>query len=181
MGLGIWVWRNKLTVNLYSFVVMYRRALDTASHLLAKGVAHAKDQGIAEQDILEWRLVDDMNPLAFQLAVVTNYAQGWPARAAGVTVPEAVTGSELDIAGFEAALANAKAFLDTLTPEQFAGRDDTPLTFKITDGMEPTLLVGQWITGFATVNITFHLSMAYAILRAKGVPLGKVDLFPAGL
>jgi len=30
---------------------------------------------------------------------------------------------------------------------------------------------------FATTNIYFHLSIAYAILRANGVPIGKADLF----
>ncbi len=47
--------------------------------------------------------------------------------------------------------------------------------------MSPTLPVGQWISGFATTNLYFHASMAYAILRAKGVPIGKIDLFPTGL
>ena len=47
--------------------------------------------------------------------------------------------------------------------------------------MEPTLPVAQWMTGFATTNIYFHMSMAYAILRSKGVPIGKLDLFPTGL
>ena len=48
----------------------------------------------------------------------------------------------------------------------------------------PTLPLGhagRWITGFATTNLYFHLSMAYAILRAHGVAIGKVDLFPTGL
>jgi hypothetical protein len=61
------------------------------------------------------------------------------------------------------------------------GRDDAPVTFKIGEIMEPTLPAGQWITGFATTNIYFHVSMAYAILRMKGVPLGKLDMFPKGL
>ena len=40
---------------------------------------------------------------------------------------------------------------------------------------------GQWIAGFATTNFYFHLSMVYAILRSRGVPLGKRDLFAGGL
>jgi len=47
--------------------------------------------------------------------------------------------------------------------------------------MKPTLPSGQWLTVFATTNLYFHLSTAYGILRAKGVPLGKVDLFATGL
>ena len=46
------------------------------------------------------------------------------------------------------------------------------------NGMEPTLPAGRWLTVFAATNLYFHLSTAYDILRARGVPLGKVDLFP---
>ena len=46
--------------------------------------------------------------------------------------------------------------------------------------MEPTLPAGQW-TVSATTNLYFHLSMAYSILRARGVQIGKVDLFAGGL
>ena len=47
--------------------------------------------------------------------------------------------------------------------------------------MEPTLPTGQWLSVFATTNIYFHLSIAYAILRSKGVPIGKIDLFAGQL
>jgi len=121
-----------------------------------------------------------MHPLRFQIVVVCTFAQQWPARVAGLPVPE-ITSDQRDIAGLKAALADARAFLSSLTPEQFEGRDDLPLTYQITAGMEPTLPAGQWLSVFATTNLYFHLSAAYAILRAKGVPLGKVDLFSTGL
>jgi hypothetical protein len=43
------------------------------------------------------------------------------------------------------------------------------------------LPAGQWLTVFATTNLHFHLSTAYGILRAHGVPIGKADLFARGL
>ncbi len=56
------------------------------------------------------------------------------------------------------------------------------LTIPIGDGtLKPTLPAGRWLTIFATTNLYFHLSTAYDILRAKGVPIGKMDLFAAGL
>jgi len=121
-----------------------------------------------------------MQPLRFQLMVVCNFAQAWPARVAGLPVPAEISDS-LDVAGFQAAIAEAKAWLAVLTAEQFAGRDDVPLTFMIGTGMEPTLPSGQWLTVFATTNLYFHLSTAYGILRSKGVQIGKVDLFAGGL
>jgi hypothetical protein len=166
-------------VNLYTFVDLYTRALDTAAHILAKGAEHARSTGASEAEMLDWRLIHDMNPLRFQLMVVCNFPRQWPARVVGLPVPDAV-GSDLDLAGFQAAIAETKRYLAALTPDQFAGREAIPLTVDIGQ-IEPTLPAGQWLRVFSTTNVYFHLSMAYAILRAHGVPIGKIDLFPTGL
>jgi hypothetical protein len=169
-----------MTINLYSFVGMYDRVLTTANHLLDKGAAHAEAQGKPEAEVLGWRLIDDMHPLGFQLMTIANFTRQWPARAAGVEVPPEVS-ADLDLAGWKAALADAKAYLATLTPDQFAERDDVPVTFTLGTGVTLTLPAGQWITGFATTNIYFHLSTAYGILRHHGVQIGKRDMFAGGL
>jgi hypothetical protein len=169
-----------MTVGLFTFVDLYSRQLSTLDHLLDKGAEHAKSIGVSEADMLQWRLIEDMQPLAFQLMVVCNFSRQWPARVAGLLLPPEVS-AELDLPGFKAAIGEAKAYLAALKPEQFAGRDDVPLTVTIGNGMEPTLPAGQWLTVFATTNLYFHLSTAYAILRARGVQIGKIDLFAAGL
>jgi hypothetical protein len=168
-----------VAVCLYTFVDLYSRTLDTAAHILNKGVEHASANGVSEADMLNWRLIDDMQPLSFQLMVVCNFSRQWPARAAGLPLPADI-GADLSAAQFKAAIAEAKAYLADLRPEQFEGRDEVPLTVNIGQ-MEPTLPAGQWLTVFATTNLYFHLSTAYAIMRANGVPIGKIDLFAAGL
>ena len=169
-----------MTVSLFTFVELFSRQLTTLDHLLAKGAEHAKATDASEAEMLDWRLIDDMAPLRFQAMVACNFSRQWPARAAGLPVPEAIADT-LDLAGFKAAIAEARAYLAALKPEQFAGRDDAPLTVEIGTGMTPTLPASQWLTVFATTNLYFHLSTAYAILRAKGVQIGKVDLFAGGL
>lgn len=171
------------TVNAYTFVEMYRLVLDTASHLLIKGAEHAAATGVSDGKMLDWRLIEDMHPLRFQIMVVCNFTRQWPARVAGLPLPESV-GDELDLAGFQAAIADAKGYLAALTPEQFEGRDEVALTISIGNSeieMKPTLPAGRWLAVFATTNLYFHLSTAYDILRAKGVPIGKMDLFAGGL
>ena len=168
-----------MPANLYTFVDLYTRVLDTAAHILAKGVDHARATGASEAEMLDWRLIHDMNPLRFQLMVVCNFPRQWPARVAGLPVPDAI-GSDLDLAGFQAAIAEAKRYLAAFTPEQLLAGEETPLTVDIGQ-IEPTLPAGRWLTVFSTTNLYFHLSMAYAILRAHGVPIGKTDLFPTGL
>jgi hypothetical protein len=169
-----------MPVNLFTFVDLYSRLLTTGSHLLSKGEEFAKANGQSEAELLGWRLFDDMHPLAFQVMVLCNFTRQWTARVAGLQVPEAID-AERSVAQFQAAIAEAKAYLAALTPEQFAGRDDVPLTVELGNGMAPTLPAGQWLSVFATTNLYFHLSTAYGILRSKGVQLGKIDMFAGGL
>jgi uncharacterized protein len=169
-----------MTVCLYTFVDLFSRQLGTLDSLLAKGAEYAKAQGVSDGDMLDWRLIDDMQPLRFQAMVVCNFSRQWPARVAGLPLPAEIA-VDLDLAGFKAAIADAKAYLAGLTSDQFAGRDEVPLTYTLGTGMEPTLPSGQWLTVFATTNIYFHLSTAYGILRSKGVQIGKPDLFASGL
>ncbi|HSG88118.1 MAG TPA: DUF1993 domain-containing protein [Pseudomonadales bacterium] len=169
-----------MSVTLHTFTEMYVRTLDVADHLLAKGVEFAAANDVSEADMLEWRLADDMNPLAFQLAIVCNFPRSWLARAADLPVPDLVT-SELDVAGFRAAIVDAKAYVRAITPAQLAGRDDVEIEVTLGNDFTQTHSIEKWITGFATTNIYFHLSMVYAILRHKGVQIGKLDLFPTGL
>jgi hypothetical protein len=168
-----------MAVCLFTFVDLYSKGLTTLDHILTKGAEFAASKGVSEADMLEWRLVEDMNPLRFQAIVVINFARQWTARAAGLPVPENIP-EDLDLAGFKAAIADAKAYLGGLKAEQFEGRDAAPVTFNLGQ-LEPTLPAGQWLSGFATTNFYFHLSTAYGILRSKGVQIGKIDLFAGGL
>lgn len=169
-----------MTTTLFSFVDLFRRQLDTTAHLLTKGSAFAAEKGISEQDMLGWRLAEDMHPLSFQAMVVINFSQSWIARAIDVAIPDPVT-ADLDVASYQAAIVAAKTWLAALTPEQFAGRDDVPVTAQVGPTMTPTLPAAHWVTVFAATNIAFHANMVYAILRSNGVPLGKLDVFPSGL
>jgi len=168
-----------VSVNLFTFADLYSKGLTTLDHILGKGAEFAKAQGVSDADMLEWRLIEDMQPLRFQARNVINFARSWPARAAGLEILPDIS-DDVDLAALKAAIAETKTFLATLKPEQFEGRDETPHTQNL-GGMEPTLPIGQWVTGFATTNFYFHLSIAYAILRHHGVQIGKRDVFAGGL
>lgn len=168
-----------MATDLFTFVDLYSKGLTTLSHVLERGAALAKSKGVSEADMLEWRLIDDMNPLRFQAFVCINFPKQWTARVLGQEVPADIP-NDLDLAGLKAAIEESKAFLAKLKPEQFAGRDDVPLKVNLGQ-IEMTLPAAQWLTGFATTNFYFHLSIAYAILRARGADLGKRDMFAGGL
>lgn len=169
-----------MPVTLFTYVDLYDRLLASLSHLLDKGEAFAGEHGISPDEMLDWRLIDDMHPLRFQASVVVNFSRSWTARVAGREVPENVDPSA-DLATLRVGIDEARAYLAALRPEDFEGRDEAPLTVRITDSLEPTFSAGHWLSAFASTNIYFHLSMVYAILRMKGAPIGKIDLFAGGL
>jgi uncharacterized protein len=170
-----------MSTDLFTFVGLFRGIVRSTAHVLQKGAAFADASGVSSDAMLDWRLIDDMEPLRFQVSVVCNFAKQWPARVAGVQAPDDVdVGMHLE--GFYAALKTSEAFLDALQPEQFAGRDDVPLKVAIAGGaLEPTATAARWLTVFAATNLYFHMTTAYDILRSRGAPLGKVDLFTDGL
>ena len=168
-----------MEVNLATVVLGWDKLLVTADHLLAKGAEHAAANGVSEAEMLDWRLAPDMFPLRRQIQVVCNLVQQWSARPAGLPVPPDATG-DADIAQLKQTIAAARDFLAAIRPEQLAGRDNEVLTVDLGQ-IKPTMPIGQWVLGFAQTNLIFHLSIAYAILRSRGVPLSKPDLFAGGL
>jgi hypothetical protein len=119
-----------------------------------------------------------MKPLRFQAQMVVFHAQQWPARVAGREPPAGLP-DDADYAAVQAGVAAARAYLQAIPPEAFADRDEAAVTAKL-GPQEMTMTGGEWLTGFAVANIHFHMTMAYAILRARGAELGKRDIFPEG-
>jgi hypothetical protein len=165
--------------DLYSYVGAFSRGLDTLAHVLNKGAEFAKAKGVAESEMLDWRLAADMFNLRQQAQTVVRFAGQWSARAAGL--PEPADPENLTtLAELQDGIARTKAALTALKPEQFVGRDEAEQTVNLGQ-MSPTFTIGQWMPGFAAPNFYFHLSMAYAILRQRGCELGKRDFFAGGL
>ena len=168
-----------MTTGVAAIVLGWQKILASLDHLLSKGLEYAEATGTPEQEMLEWRLAPDMYPLRHQAQFVCNLVRQWAARAAG-SEPGNDIGGDCGLDRIRAEIADVRIFLAGLEPDRFPDCDDRLLTVDLTV-MSPTLPVAQWITGFATTNIIFHLTTLYAILRSRGVPLGKADLFAGGL
>ncbi|MGD2131268.1 MAG: DUF1993 domain-containing protein [Maricaulaceae bacterium] len=158
-------------------VGVFARGLHGFRTVLDKGAAFAESHGIEEADLLAAKLYPNMLPLRRQAQIVCDFAWKTPARAAGLEFPGELEG-ESSLADIRTRIEEAQAFLGSLTPAQFEGRDEEPVTFPL--GPENrTMPAGQYVLGFATPNFYFHYMAAYAILRHLGVGLGKLDYFGA--
>ena len=160
--------------------------LDRASHLLRVANEHLPEHHSPSHiELLAARLAPDMLPLAHQVEVLV----------------EGVTGSLALLAGMEHP-ANARVFNrgedllptlpwvaldDAITYINQAYRDAAPLvegalwvsedaTIMVRRaGDARQFLAAAFAERYAVPNALFHLSMVYALLRSRGIPLGKAD------
>lgn len=125
-----------------------------------------------EAELIEARLADDMLPLSRQIQIASDAAKGAAARLTGAEAP-AMPDTEGSLAELKERCDKTIAFLELIDPAAFdagAGREVT-ITFPNGGGVKFDGVT--FLTGFAVPNFYFHATTAYAILRTKGIELGK--------
>ena len=152
---------------------VFIRALTSLSNMMDKAIAGGGD----ESALLAARLAPDMHPFPRQIQMASDSAKGAIARLAGVDVPS-MPDTETTFAELKGRIEKTIAFIKSVEASKFEGSEDREvvLTFP---GNSLTFTGAQFLTGFALPNFFFHVSMAYALLRANGVALGKMDFLGA--
>ena len=82
--------------------------------------------------------------------------------------------SEKTFADLKGRVKKALDYLSTFKPEDVDGSEDKVITLK-RNGEDYTLSGQDYLLGRAQQNFWFHVTTAYNILRANGVPIGKSD------
>ena len=163
-----------MSLSLYDVSIpAFLRGFANLSAILEKGRAYADEQGIPHAELLESRLIKDMAPLTAQIQRCSDTAKGVAVRvgqADNVAMPD----TETSFDELQARIAATVAFLEAAPAESFDGREAATVTLK-TAGGEVSFSGRDFVLGFALPNFFFHLTTAYAILRMKGVPIGKLD------
>jgi hypothetical protein len=163
-----------MTLTLYTATVpTCIRALNNLAAILEKGAASAEARKIAPAVLLNTRLYPDMFPLATQIHIANDIAQGGAARLAGAEVP-VFEAKERSFAEWIAATRGTVAYLELLKPAQFEGGEDRTITWQTrtsTRNMQGT----PYLFHHVLPNVFFHVTTAYDILRQAGVELGKLD------
>ena len=160
-------------MNLYTVSVpVFLKMLNNLKHILTQAKLYAHKEGWSEKDLLEAKLAPDMFPLTRQVQIASDAAKGIAAGLAGVQAP-IMEDTEASLDALIERCNKTIHFLESLSKEQFDGGEQRMLPFRYVEGKS--------MTGEATLlqsnlpNFFFHVVVAYAILRHKGVPLGKTD------
>ena len=154
-------------------VPVFVRALDNLSVILEKGEAFAKAKGTDPSDLVEARLIEDMDPLRTQIQRLSDSAKGAGARLTGTDNPsfadEETTFSEL-----QERIGKTISYLKGLDAKAFEGSESREVTIN-SRRVAVTMSGPDYLLKFALPNFFFHVTTAYDILRHKGVEVGKMD------
>ncbi|KAK5997075.1 hypothetical protein PT974_02427 [Cladobotryum mycophilum] len=122
-------------------------------------------------DILKKALIDDMLPLSFHVQSMSNTAT----KSLKKLMETDIEGWEDNETTMEQLIARAEktlALLEGIDPKALEGRETTTVNMPMGQLSGKQFIFGF---GFGMPNFFFHLQNTYAILRMKGVPLGKAD------
>lgn len=151
----------------------FMRALRNLSALLDKGRAFADERGLDHAELLEGRLAPDMLTLVGQVQRATDSAK-FAAVRVGQVENLVMPDEEKTFDDLQARIATTLDFLGKVPANAMDGREDAEVQLPRRDA--PVIFTGaSYLLGFAVPNFYFHVTTAYAILRHKGVPVGKLD------
>ena len=106
--------------------------------------------------------------------MASDSAKNAAARLAGLA-PPAMPDTETSFAELRDRCSRTIDYLESLDPAALADAADREVVLSFPNGMGYRFTGRDYLTGFALPNFFFHVTTAYAILRASGVSLGKPD------
>ena len=158
-------------------VPVFIKNLTNLKTFLERGWVAAREANMSESDFLSQSLAPDMFHLKRQIQIATDSAKGAAARLTGAE-PLKIEDTEETVDELLKRIDTVVAYLANFTPEQFADAAKQHVTLPyIPDQYQ---LGADYVVDFVLPNFFFHVAIAYAIVRAQGVALGKQD-FIGGL
>lgn len=162
-----------MSFSLYSATIPnFQQLLVAVAGLLVKAEAHCAERSIAPADLIQARLTSDMLPFAYQIKSTAVHSIGAiEGLRKGVFSPD-LSPSPEDFAGLKTRIATAQRDLATIEPAEidgFLGRD---MRFEFGD-RRMDFTAENFLLSFSQPNFYFHATTAYAILRWKGLNIGK--------
>jgi hypothetical protein len=157
----------------YLAIRQFARTLKNLDAILIKAEDYAGSRGFPADNFLQSRLAPDMLSLVVQIRIACDNAKAAAAGLAAKPAPKH-DDNESTFEDIRARIAKCLAFLDGFTEADFAKvTADTKVGLMYPAGK--ALRAEEYLFGRQIPNFYFHVTTAYDILRAGGVPLGKND------
>ena len=134
----------------------------------------SEGQSPDEKAIVEAKLAEDMKPFSFQIQTASDTAKNAVGRLTGGQAPS-MPDTETSFAELKARLQKTIDYVQSVPASAYAEAAGREVEMKFPNGIGYRWTGAEYLTGFVLPNFFFHVSMAYAILRNRGVKLGKPD------
>jgi uncharacterized protein len=164
-----------MAFSLYDATVpSFQQTIAATLKVLDKAEAFCAETSLDPTALVGSKLADDMLPLGYQVKSLCAHSTCAIAGVrAGVFGPD-MSPWPTDIVGLKAALTDALSELEAVSPDEINGFAGGDMAFVMGERrMEFT--AEDFLMSFTVPNFYFHATVAYSILRAKGVKLGKID------
>lgn len=169
-----------MTYSLYAAIVPSTlQMLGSVAHLLDKAAKHCADEGLPEAELLDARLADDMLPFAYQVKSCAVHSIGAIEGVRAGTFSPDTTVPPASFAALADRIEDARAGVQAVDPAEFEGFVGRDMAFVVGEVRRLEFTADQFLLSFTQPNLYFHVTTAYAILRARGVALGKRDYLGA--
>lgn len=160
-------------MNLFELTVpQLAKTLQNLDRWLKSGEQYAEQRKFPIDNLIQARLAADQYPLVKQVQATCDNAKFIAGRLAQKDWP-AHADTETTFEQLHARIAAVQTYLAGFKPEDFAGSEERKISLPWMQGKWMSGL--EYVTQFALPNFYFHVTLAYAILRHNGVPLGKID------
>lgn len=168
-----------MSLSLYDVAIpLYQRMLANLASFLDKAEAHAMAGGPGVDILTGAKLADDMHPFVRQIQMASDAAKGGAARLARQEAPS-MPDTETTFPELKERIAKTQAYLASIKREDVEGAEGRTIELKLPN-RTMSFSGTDFLTAFSVPNFLFHVTTAYAILRAHGVPLGKMDFLAGG-
>ena len=159
--------------DIFAFSVpVFMRGHAILADLLRKAETHAAERKIVPSVLLTARLFPDMFPLERQVRQVCTHSCG-AGRVAGLSLPS-FPDQDNSFAEMQARIDKTVDFLKGLRADQLDGKEDTVITVPV-GGQPREFKCQNYLYHFAMLQVQFHATTAYDILRSTGASIGKRD------
>ncbi|MBJ20199.1 MAG: hypothetical protein CL933_12375 [Deltaproteobacteria bacterium] len=132
-----------------------------------------EEEGLSLDDVVASQLHDDMFPFHFQIVSASHHSLG-ALRSVQTGEFSPPPKMELDFAGLQSLVAEARSGLTDFPPDVVNGFEGGEVVFKL-GGQSMLFAAEGFLLTFSLPNFYFYTVTAYDILRFKGAPIGKRD------
>jgi uncharacterized protein len=163
-----------MTISMFALTVpVLARYLTNLDNMLAKAEGFVEERKIKPEVLGQARLAPDMLPLTFQVQSSTDRIKFLLARLTGRT-PPSWEDTEVTIGDLRARVKKALDYVAEFSETDLAGVEEKTIVLKFRNE-ETSVNALEHALHNALPQIFFHITMAYALLRHNGVPIGKRD------